>query len=549
MENNPLKLAVPNKDKIGMHIHKDEKDSFFQECVYCFVFIMFGCFPIYCTNKFFNIPLDRLNFFLYATVSILLLLLVSLLIKIFKNKDTIIIQVIIKKIFNSFKTFSITDYAMIAFLICCILSTAFSKYPKESFIGQFGRDNGLLIYILYFSAYFLISRGFKYQNSVFTILMLTSSCMFLMAILQHLGFDILGFYQRIAFDQQSSYLSTIGNINFFSSFVVLVMPIPTCLYFLCKSKTFRILYYIAMQLSFCGLIVANSDTGILGLSALFVLLLFYCFINIGTLKRYCEIVIAFLFSIKLLSFLVALRPDQSHKFRGIYKVAMSSNWINILLIFTVCVWFFLYFISKTQLKSVNLLKRLKCIVLLLVCCTAIFLILNFIWFTFIDTKTNIGELASYLRFNNDWGSHRGEIWFTGISAFNHLNIFQKLFGYGMDMFAPIISNEILFGFRVDTAHNEFLEYLLTTGICGLLSYFLFTLSQIIKCFKNLKHNPILLVLMASIICYLAQSIGNFATTMVTPLFMIMIAIAESINRRIKYNQKSSGIIIRNFNKI
>lgn len=530
MENDPPKLADSDKDEADIH---NERNSVFQDCIYYFVFIMFGIFPIYCTNKFFNLPLDRLNFFLFATVSVSVLLLTLLLIEIHKKTIVISKDIIKNHLLQLYKTFSISDYAMLAFLICCTLSTVFSKYPKESFIGQFGRENGLLIYILYFFAYFLISRGFKYKNSIFGVLLLTGSCMFLMAILQHLGFDIFGFYQRIAANQQSSYLSTIGNINFFSSFVVLVMPISTCLYFLCKNKTLRIIYYIAMLLSFCGLIVANSDTGILGLAALFMLLLFYCWKDTGTLKRCCEIMIAFLFSVKLLNFLVALRPSQSHEFRGIYKMIVNSNWVNILLILAVCIWLFLYFILKKQISTVKLLKILKYSVFLFLCSTVTFFFLNFIWFTFIDTKTDIGELSSYLRFNYNWGSHRGEIWFAGISAFGHFNIFQKLFGYGMDMFSPIISNETLYGYRVDTAHNEFLEYLLTTGVCGLLSYLVFTFSQVIKCFKNLSQEPILFVLVASVICYLAQSVGNFATTMVTPLFIIIIAIAESINREIR----------------
>lgn len=71
-----------------------------------------------------------------------------------------------------------------------------------------------------------------------------------------------------------------------------------------------------------------------------------------------------------------------------------------------------------------------------------------------------------------------------------LNLLQKIFGYGPDTFALIMQyyypGEMQNGRMVifDSAHNEYLHYLVTTGFVGMASYLYFMISSIVAMAKR-----------------------------------------------------------------
>jgi O-antigen ligase len=79
-------------------------------------------------------------------------------------------------------------------------------------------------------------------------------------------------------------------------------------------------------------------------------------------------------------------------------------------------------------------------------------------------------------FEDSWGNYRGFVWRRLMEAYSDFSVPQKLFGYGNESVKSIMTDRYYddmmnaVGVIYDNAHNEYLQYLITTGIFGAVSY-------------------------------------------------------------------------------
>lgn len=516
------------------------KNEFFETSTFLYVLLMFTLFLVYCTNGYCDIQDDRLNFFTFTTLGLLFMFIISLPLHftLIKNiKGYIFKGNILKSVKNTLKALSITDYSITFLLVSCIISTCFSSYQKESLTGGYGRSMGLKTYLLIFIMYFLVSRGLKFKNFAILVLLITSNFMFVLALSQRLGCDFFGLYLNIQKIQQPMFVSTIGNTDFFSSFVMLVLPISACLFCICENALSKAIYLISVIMSFIALIIANSDSGYAAAIIMFILLGIYSFRNLKILKRYIMVILSFLISCKIIFILFLLNRCNVSTLGTISEFFVDSNKIYILLLISLALLFLInYFeLKKYQIQKILIISRVSFIAITAI--TIIIIASLMIWFSCFETTKNLGIFEKTLRVNNQWGTGRGYIFWLAINSYLKYDPFQKLFGYGMDMFQIVIKNYLNYIpnsskklVLIDSAHNELLSYLVSTGIIGCVSYIIFVVSQILKSLRNCAKEPILLVFAVCLSCYFIQSLANIAVPMVAPLFFLLIAISESINR-------------------
>ena len=153
----------------------------------------------------------------------------------------------------------------------------------------------------------------------------------------------------------------------------------------------------------------------------------------------------------------------------------------------------------------------------------------------IDRNTDLGSMEKLLRMSDAWGTHRGIMWLRSFNIFHDANLWQKLFGTGPDTFyfafQPYFTQLQEYGdSSTDAAHNEYINYLITIGIVGTLSYLAFTGSALVRGFKASKKVPVVLARAAAVVCYLAQAVVNIALPIATPLFFIFVAMCEGCAR-------------------
>lgn len=161
----------------------------------------------------------------------------------------------------------------------------------------------------------------------------------------------------------------------------------------------------------------------------------------------------------------------------------------------------------------------------------------FIYFTFIDINTPLEGFMRFFRFNEKWGTHRGYMWIKSLEIFRGFNIKSILFGSGPDTyynaFQPYFSElNSKFGDTVsNAAHNELLNYLITTGVLGLLAYLSLIVFAVIRAVKTARKNMLALAFIAPVIAYVFQSVANLSTIIVLPFLFIFISLAENISQK------------------
>lgn len=192
--------------------------------------------------------------------------------------------------------------------------------------------------------------------------------------------------------------------------------------------------------------------------------------------------------------------------------ASSSIWIGLI----IAVLFFPLLYMK--LKNSRYLGIYAAgLIILLVAFLAILVLYNTIW------KDSRSVLADYLVIDDNWGSDRGRLWRYLLNLYKDFTPFQKLIGGGSGCIAAYDENLRIFPDAiVDSAHNEYLNLLLNSGLIGLVSYVGFLLTCVINAVKS--HDPYKYALLLGIISYMAQATVNIAQPMTTPLFITSAAL-------------------------
>lgn len=140
------------------------------------------------------------------------------------------------------------------------------------------------------------------------------------------------------------------------------------------------------------------------------------------------------------------------------------------------------------------------------------------------------------KITSEWGTYRGKIWrFCAKTYLYDYSLKEKLFGTGLETLSKVTASAKLFDRKsLDQAHNEYLQYLMTTGIVGLSAYVGVIVSIIYTVIKKLKSSTLALALLSGLIAYWMQATVNIAQPFTTPIVYIYIAcIAGMANRTSK----------------
>ena len=443
----------------------------------------------------------------------------------------------LKRIWGSL---SIPDKAVLAFWLIEVLSTVSSEYPFEAFWGNEGRFSGLFLTTLYVFAYFAVSRLMKFQRWYLDAFLGSAMLVCLFGITDYFKMDILHFKELMVEEQMEMYVSSLGNINTYTAFVGMVSAIAAVLFAKSEKWSFTLWYYICMTISFFAIIMGLSDNAYLALVGLFGFLPFYLFGKKSGVKRYLVIVATFFTVIQCIGWIDEAFQDRVFGSDGAFRVIIGFKGLLplILLLWGIAaVWQYLDYRKGKEMISDDagaLLRRIWFGIVVLVVLAVAFLLYDC---NIAGNAEKYGSLSNYLLFNDDWGTHRGYIWRIAMEDYSKFSPWQKLVGFGPDTFGIVTffnnyEDMIMrYGERFDNAHNEFLNYLITVGIAGLVAYLTFIISLVVRGFKKAGDNPAVVAMLFAIICYNLQAVVNLNLPISTPimwmfLMMSMAAVNE-----------------------
>lgn len=517
-----------------------------------YLLVMFAVFPLFVSvffdgsfpfmhfdNGFFGIRHQKFYFFI-AVSAIALIVEVMLIITNIsaEKKDNTL-----RKSF--FDTLSVTDWAAAALLVSCTLSTIFSSHPDLAFWGEItigsggiGRNNGLFLIILYVLLYFMISRLYRFREYVFVGLSVSCGIVYLLTVLNGYYIDPLNMLTQFKTSQPNVYMeffSTIGNKNMLASFICVTLPALFVMSVITEKLWKRALYLVSTGLGAMAMLIGDSDSALLGMGVFLMVFLVVFVRNITRLKRYFLALTVMLASFKLARLFSLMMNDNYKELGDLIKLLLFSPLVYVLLTAAALITAALYLLDSKK-PDLTVPKAVPVIIGACFGVMVAVVLSVFFYFSVIDTETDLGSMEKLLRMNDAWGTHRGIMWLRSFIIFGDANLWQKLFGTGPDTFyfafEPYFSQLQEYGnSSTDAAHNEYINYLITIGLVGTISYLVFTGSALVRGFKASKKYPVALACAGAVVCYLAQATVNIALPIATPLFFLFVAMCEGCARQ------------------
>ena len=493
-----------------------------QEIIGAYLAIMFGIFPLFCSDGFFNIRHDRYYFFLVISGLLLMFWGITILAG---DREGCIGKMIVP------------DWAMLGFLVVCILSTIFSIDREAAFYGTVGRNNGLLLMIAYVSTYFIISRNGRPGPVAFAALGIVSAFVSLVAVLNFFGHDPLNMVNRLTAADQKIFFSTIGNKNLLSGYLCVTMPVLIVLFVEDSRLWLRKLAFVCLIPGFAALMAADSDSGLLGLGLFAALYLVRYICHPDKLKRFLLILTVMLLSPRLLLLPLILNPQLQTKSISQLQLLFVTNPKSLLLILFLAVLTAGLYLLDRKKPNITFPKVVHIGSGALLVAGLAAIIGAMVYFTK-NPQIPLEGFGAYLRLNETWGTNRGFMWMKTLDIFRDFNLWNKLFGTGPDtyyyLFKPYFEELAVLTDRwvtsTNTAHNEYLHYLVTIGFLGTACYITALVSGLVYCFKSLKKNPTGAVFGAAVICYGTQAMVSIAQPITTPLMIIFLALTVSATK-------------------
>lgn len=523
--------------------------NIFAGIIAVFIVTILSVFPLYYDNYYFNILKAKYSFY-YISVLVLLgvCLLVALIICFvdFKEYGGYSTKRFFKGLVpkNLWTTLTFMDKALIVFLAATVIATLQSDYIYESFWGNEGRFSGLFLISMYVGVTFLVAKLAKIKKWYFDLFLFAGVLVCLYGITDYFKMDIFGWTAGVQSTQKDSFVSTIGNINTYTVYVALVMGVAVGLF--CSEKNIfrRVYYYAVIIVSFFAIIMGQSDNAYLSLGVMFGLLPLALFGTRKGIKQYAVIAATFMSVIKCVSVINIKMAGSVISLTGIFKSLTEHGSLTYIVI-ALWVLVIVLYIGDRHLfagKDGEVGKWPRIIWLVLIAAAVAVILWILYDANFAGHADKYQAFSQYVVFNDNWGTNRGYCWRIGWESYMKQPLHHKLFGFGPDTYGILTwafreESLSLHGVIYENAHNEYLQYLCTVGVFGVVSYLAFLGSAITMLVKKQSKNPWILAPLLAVLCYCVQAVVNINLPIATPIMWLLLAMGVAMGRNEKQEEK------------
>lgn len=515
----------------------DKLDKIMYVIIMLYLVILFGVFPLYYQDKYFNMGEAKYQF---AKVSGIVFFGILLLLQLVKSGMELKSRLQNKQGIRSAKNLSATDWFVIAYGIAVGISFCITPYKQEAIWGYPGWYMGVLSQLLFLLIYFFVSRYARWERFLLVPVLLSSAIVFILAILHRFRIDPLGMYEGVSEKNFILFLTTIGQATWYSGYLCIVLPIGLFAFWYSKGVIAHLLLSVYIMLGFATLVTQNSDSAYIALGLMLLVLFCFSFENNEKMKRFLEIVLLGLLSFKMIGWLQLTYPDKAIPLEALSTFA-SQSYITVFVL--MIMGLFYAALSKMDMDKTFEVSAYKSLPRVVVCIAGVGVVAVVLLVYLTTTDSLSGFLSffkeiNYFNFNENWGSGRGFTWSICTRIYQEFSWEQKLFGCGPDCFAAYsyaYYGEILkekWGSSILTnAHNEWFTSLLFFGWSGFLSYLGIFISQIRQSVKIRKKAPQVIAVMMCIVAYMGHNFFCYQQIVCTPLIFAIIGMGEAIRRK------------------
>ena len=425
-----------------------------------------------------------------------------------------------------------TDICFIALIIIMTLSVLFADYQYEALWGSRGRFNGLVLWLMFFIAYWLVTRFYHFKKWHIYAYVIAACLPEIWGITDFFLLDLFKFHVNTEPKYIYTFVSSVGNINTYTNMVALHLGATVALFTLSNSKRESLWTCIALALSSLAIVMGISDNGLLAAAAVFAILPFVGWNTRKNIARFFIALSIFMTSVVITAQLTIGRETMADCDGGSVFVTLGKT--KAILFLTIALWIFSIVLSlrfrkevmqAVEEKSTRIARRIWRGLFL----AAILIVVA----VFVDANTGKhpeiwNAYRNVLIFGDGWGTGRGFNWRLALEYFTkEASILQKIIGYGPDTYYIITMDRYKHAMRdagygiFDSAHNEYIEYLTTIGILGTIAY----LGVLATSLRQMLKKPGNVCAMAcgfAVLAYAVQAVVNIAIPVTTPIFMLLL---------------------------
>ena len=395
----------------------------------------------------------------------------------------------LKPIFDNFEIF---DHAIIIFGVFSLLSNLMTVYVKESFYGSYAWLIGTLYILLAITAYLFLSNNIEFTPWVFIAVAAAVSIESLWIFLNFLKVDPFNLHSLLAESDVVRYVGTIGNVNWYVGYLALCMPIIFIMSIFINNIFAKTGLIISLILMFYTAFTCNSDGAFI---ALFFIMAGFTFYGLSDKKLLFEVFLRMMIMYGSLIILDVLYRITDHtELDGYAGVILEKRVYLIPFILLVLLTLLVKMLNKDFYKSITKKAEIVFLVLIIVSMAALI-------------------LSQIPKFSETYGHNRGKTWMVAFQTFKELPVLNKIFGTGLSTFGYYYE-DITGSSWVRNAHNEYIEYLVTTGIAGFITIITGCISVCFLGIKNImranKTMPFIInaTCLISLTAYMGQAFVN-----------------------------------------
>lgn len=331
-----------------------------------------------------------------------------------------------------------------------------------------------------------------------------------------------------------TFASSVGNINTYTALLSLHLGASVALFVCSKCKWETVLTYVAVVISSFAIVMGISDNAILATGAIFAFLPLVAWTTRKNISRFFIAVSTFATSVLITAKITIQHATMAIAAEGSVFVSLGKT--KAFMMITVTLWIFTIIVLLLSLKKkeeaieekTTRIARRSWLALVVLAVVAVIAVL-------IDANTGKhpeiwGAYRNVLVFSDSWGTGRGLNWRFAWEYFTRdASLLKKLIGYGPDTYYIITMDRykhemIQAGYGYfDAAHNEYIDYLLTIGILGIIAYIGIFVTGLRQMFKKPKSGYAIACGIA-MLAYTVQAIVNISVPIVTPVLMLLLCV-------------------------
>ena len=479
--------------------------------------LLFVIYPFYMKQGYVEIGKAKFFFWIHISISAAAILTLFFLIQLIRNwKENI-------------RKIDATDFMVLLFSISLFVTYFFAVDRKEALWGTEGWNMGLITYGLLCLLYFMLQVLWIPEKIILWMALGASGVVYLLGILDRFSIHLIALEIR-----SPVFISTLGNINWFTGYLVVFTSVSAALFLLAKEKVSIILSGGITLLGFTAGFGQGSSSVFLFFAGLFAVLLWLSVTEKARMLRLMILWGMWCFSAQVIRLLRILIPDgYRYDTDNLCGTFTEGNLTIYLLIAG------LLLLSAVLLGMKRAVGRGRWIRAGMLILTGVLAagIAGMMIYSYLSVREGMRMPAFYERLpwgDDSFGNGRGMTYRAAMMLLTQMNPLRKLIGVGQDCFSvyaysiPQIADELWQYFgneRLTNAHNEVLTMLVNQGLIGTLLYLGVFGTYLYRVGKKAK-NPYSISIAVAVICYLVHNIVSFANVLNLPFLIILLAMGE-----------------------